>query len=38
MSAIRICLLSGRFVAVTQGRNLQHYVTLRAGFGKERIN
>src|SRR5882724_7260360 len=23
------------FVAVTQGRNLQHYVTLRAGFGKE---
>jgi YaiO family outer membrane protein len=23
------------FVAVTQGRNLRHYLTLRAGFGKE---
>ena len=23
------------FVAVTQGRNLQHYITVRAGFGKE---
>ncbi len=23
------------FVAVTQGRNLQHYLTVRAGFGKE---
>jgi len=23
------------FIAVTQGRNQQHYITLRAGFGKE---
>lgn len=23
------------FVAVTQGRNLRHYITVRAGFGKE---